>query len=210
MKLFCPWSQSHKRMFYEYLLPSTQKQFDVVGIEQPQECPTGVYRSEGWVNNSVRKTRLCRDLSESEPEPFVFSDADVVCNGFSPDDVNKELDGFDLACLYDTSGPFCSGFMFLRPGKATTTLFETALDNITVCDEPALNHSIEDIGTMVKAKLLPTQFYTNYYWLSGGKHFPDGLNTISIPKTVKVFHANFIVGIEPKEQALKWAASWLK
>lgn len=191
MILYTLYSPSHERMLNEYLLSSVVG-FWISPQKIPQECKTGVYHTEGWVYPVKRKVEMLLKASQVETDPFVYSDCDVILNGLTPEDVIRDLGEDDLACMHNGAGDYCAGFMFIRPCEATVRVFQATLDKITESDQPRLNEVLKT--DPIKKRLLPDAVYTNHGLLD--------LDITKMPSTVKVYHANYIVGIEEKEKAL--------
>lgn len=201
MKLFTIYSPSHADLMFDFLMPSV-KAFDVFGQRVTQLCSSGIYRTPGWKEMISQKTgalvKCCRD----EKEPFVYTDADVICHDFTPEDAVEDLGDADLACIDDGGGVFCAGFMIVRPCASTLALFERTLDTLVECEQPAMNAAIAQLEP--KAKTLPQERYTNYNLLGAPDWTDDTLlRLLKLPDTTKVFHANWLVGLDRKHEALK-------
>lgn len=190
-------------MAEDFLLPSVKTHFDVQTELMLQECPSGEYASDGWGATIGRREQIMLALLESSGEPFVWSDADVICNAFTPEDALKELGDSDIAAIDEGEGRFCAGFMVVRPGSATMDLFKLAIHTEKIVEQDVLNRIAADLK--LKVRLMPKEQYTSVYHLFGGAWdgTPEAFDgTLA---NAKVFHANWIIGIEKKLTALRTA-----
>lgn len=200
MKLFTIHSESHGDLFWDYFVPSLKGQFDLCGERTVQTCPTGEYKSEGWRSVSQHKVEALRDLCKKETEPFVYSDVDVLFHDFTQEDAIRGLGDSELACMDDGGGVFCAGFMIIRPGPSTAALFDIVLTMLEECDQPVMNYALKFHPIAI---LLPQLWYSNYNTLGAPEWSTEGLDRLArISPEAKVFHANWIVGVNKKREAL--------
>lgn len=203
MKFHVCYSESHKLMAEKFLIPSVCDQFSVSTHVLDQECPTGEYSSTGWpLTMSTREAIMLRVLAEST-EPFVWSDADVVCHGFTESDALSELGHYDIAAIDEGEDRFCAGFMIVRPSSGLYKLFEIVLETPKIVEQDLLNRTARGLG--LKIHLLPPMIYTSIYHLLGGIWDGSESSIIGSLTGVKVFHANWLIGVEIKLRALEAA-----
>ncbi len=56
--LYCLYTPAFKSMYEDYFLPSIKDPFRVIARKYPQDCPSGIYGSEGWKTVMSHKLEL--------------------------------------------------------------------------------------------------------------------------------------------------------
>jgi hypothetical protein len=195
MKLLTLYSPSHRSLFERHLLPSVPEGFWLEAHEIPQECVTGIYKSEGFGLSMRRKLALIIQTN-AWGEPFAYTDADVRLYGTTPADLLACLGDCDVAfqCDHWLSRTPCMGFMVIRPSDrvvawATLTM---ALCEKHNDDQAAAAEALSKCS--LAWTLLPPRYWTHgasgETWHIGDRAHP--------PADLAMHHANWVMGLENK------------
>lgn len=201
MKFFCCYTDSHEQMVTDYLRPSVENHFEFHSEKHNQECRLAEYNTEGWCSTIRHKTQMFLDALKTETEPFVMSDADVVCRGFTPEDVLSDLGDYELGATDDGDGNFCAGFMLVKPCQRLVRMAKWTLQVVKYGEQPMMNRIAK--GLKIRVKLLPEQRYASLFTIFRTLWDGEDLKCFErLPSTLKVFHANWTVGVARKLKAL--------
>lgn len=205
IKHYTFFTESH-RIFLKYLLNTIpfDSEIDLNIRYMPQECETGEFEEKGWMNTMTRKVQYILTGFEElqEGDLFIHSDCDIIFFKPYKEVLLKELNDNDIIFQSDV-GTCCMGFFACKVNSKTKKLFTTLLNILPnhKHDQHAVNHLIEKTNHGLKVALFSNKFF-NYGF--NGRHY-NGEDTIQIPKTAVMLHANFTVGIANKTKLLKLA-----
>lgn len=200
-KVYTCYSKSHENMLKNYLIPSMPNGVELIAKEVEQHCPTGVYKSEGWMPQIKEKLILMQEM-QADNELFVWLDVDVkIRSPFAFNIMLEELGDCDIAFQKDQNTA-CAGVFIGRRNERTRKLFADALDVLHQygCDQPAINASFKTSG--VKWKYLSAKFW-NYSFFFPGEY--DGRLKFQIPSDAVLVHANWCKGEKLKTAILEMA-----
>ena len=206
MKIYTHYSESHKELYENYFKPSLRKLYtkDEVTIRaavHSQTTAEGKFMEQGWLDSMKYKLEvILQAIDENWGNTFIFSDTDIVFYKNFITDMQEEIDGgFDIVCQEDC-GSLCAGFFIARGNEKVKKLFTEIYNNFTnlVNDQVALNH----YKNMVNYKLLDTEeYYTIGNFFNNkddGTHKWDGITDIKPFESMRVHHANYVVGVPDK------------
>jgi len=177
-------------MAAEFLLPSATE-FDVT-IFRGQQYGEGRWKTSHWCAGLRDKARsMLRAAEESAGEIFVWADADVVFLKPCKTRLSELLGDRDIACQHERHpGYLCTGFFIARSTPAIRQVFTT------VATAPYLSaQGDQEIFNDHKHVLNWASLPSAEFWTRG--------HGGTIPATARVYHANFIIGIAEKMQALR-------
>lgn len=194
MKLVTLYSPSHRALFERHLLPSVPDGFWLEAHEIPQECATGVYKSEGFWMCVRRKLALILETN-AWGEPFAYTDADVRFYGLTPEKLIADLGTCDVAfqCDHWKGQVACMGFMVVRPSERVT---KWATLTMALCekhndDQAAAAEAMSQSHLMWK--LLPRE-----YWTHGADETQWFPGRLTPPEGIVMHHGNWVMGVERK------------
>jgi hypothetical protein len=131
MQVMTCYTDSHIQLLERHYLPSLPTGCEVHLIHLPQECPTGQYRSAGWVETVGKRLRAVEDMCE-RGERFAVFDADMrfysdaIVDGWpGPEDIIAQDEG---------PAGLCAGLMFIRPVGAWDCTAATLRDAGPPCE----------------------------------------------------------------------------
>lgn len=206
MKLFCYYTPTHKNMFDSFLKRSCDllQEHDVVSfMDSDQLSEDGSFYSTGFHETVVKKLDFIIDSNVwDDSEYCIFSDADVLFTSPTKEFLEEQAQGFDIVFQSDQT-TYNSGFYVFRNSPKVKSMFEEArrVKDQHFGDQLCIDAALRTIPLKCKA-FDKTVFNISFY--SGGNVW-DNESTIHFPKHMRVYHANFIVGVENKEKALKTA-----
>ncbi len=202
MKLFTCLTPSHAKMFDAHFMATLPKEFRGRNLNVRrfrQKCRTGEFDTEGFYETCVQKVEFIIEVCKSEKRPFVYSDVDVRFYSRCGADLEKLIEGHDLAFQWDgPSGKFCTGFMVMRPSEKLTAFWQATLDCMKkrrALDQDAANEVIGK-GAPVELDVIPLP---QRYWTFGRNdhHWVPGLS-VDPPLDLAMHHANWTKGIPNK------------
>lgn len=179
---------------------------EVILIEDRQICPTGGYKSEGYNDQTASKISSLARLPVGER--YLFVDADCcLFSGLHRWTHTKETDRLYLA---DDVVQACTGVMLWTHTEQTQALFQLTADLVTLLDfhdQEIINwlHAVALPGRFpVRVQKISKFIAVNWACLSEKLEAWNG-QQIVLPKTTKVFHANYCIGVENKTRLLESA-----
>lgn len=204
MKVYTFFTDSHIELFKIFLenFPYSEN-IDLVVRKMPQECKTADFMSEGWNNTMSRKVEYILHALDETPEGqwFVHSDCDIILFEGWETILSEHSDEYDMLIQNDYS-ILCAGFFFCKNNSRTRELWKKVKDTMQNYsqDQEAMNHWIPLIPDL-KIKTLSESYFT--YGLYG-KGIWHGHEDFTIPdvQNLKMFHANWTIGIENKKNLL--------
>jgi hypothetical protein len=206
MKLLTVYTDSHIPLLAHDFLPSLPNSFEATLVHLPQECPTGVYYTEGWAKTTEKKLRVIlkhMDVDDDDmANPFLFSDVDMRFYGSCANDLLTCLGDADMAMQDDGPGGFCTGLFMLRPNTRTRKLIARAMaiTNEKGDDQLAFNSAVSE-GTDVTIAKLPRRYWNYGMQLAEHKadwHVWEPGMLVEPPADLLVHHSNWVKGIENK------------
>lgn len=204
VKIYTHYSDSHKDIYDNYFKASlrniyTPSEVSIRGCYHEQTTLDGMFMSPGWLDSmNIKLDVILTALTENKNKWFIFSDCDVQFLKPFVEDLEFELNGFDIVCQNDCNS-LCAGFFACNANERTNLLFTTIKQNFRylVNDQVALN----EYRNLVKYKLLdPQKYYTigNYFTNTDGTHIWDNSTAIIPPSNILLHHANYVKGTANK------------
>lgn len=201
VSVFTSFSDSHADYYDNYLKPSLPKGTNVFIKKVTQHCQSGIYLSDGWLNQMTEKLDFMIEMVENN-EIFIYLDVDVkVRSEYAFSTMIEELGDHDMAFQKDKNIA-CAGVFIGRRNPQTIKLFKMAREVIGKygCDQPAINACLKESG--VKWKFLSKKFW-NFSFFAPFEW--DGGLRFQIPNDVVLVHANWCKGEELKRKILDMA-----
>ena len=133
MKLYGICSPSHAVLRDEWFLPSAQKFFEEVILEEvSQTCPSGGFKNAGWASTVTKKfDLLLRATEENWEDIFVFSDVDIQFFDLDTSYLASLLGDKDIVFQKNSAiGDVCTGFLVCRANENTKNLWKKAKNEI--------------------------------------------------------------------------------
>lgn len=194
MKIYTIVSDSHRFIFDQFFQKSLKEhepEAELITIEQEQICNTASYYDVGWKEAMERKIEAYINASNTDDEFFIWSDVDIEFYDKFIDQCLLELGQEDMAFQEGVGGEYCAGFFICRINQTTKDFFTFLKDNYNryACDQEAINDNIH----LIKAKFLSRKFlnisFQHRQWIG---------QSINIPESTIMFHANYTVGPQYK------------
>jgi len=206
MRLFCYYTPTHRNMFEQFLKRTCDlfQEHEIISkMDDDQLSTDGSFYSNGFHETVVKKLDFIIDSNAwDDSEYCIFSDADVLFTSLTQHFLLEQAEGHDIVFQSDQT-TYNSGFYVFRNNLRVKSMFEEArrVRDQYFGDQLCIDAALRTIPLKCKA-FDKTIFNISFY--SGGAVW-DNSSTIHFPKHMKVYHANFIVGVENKEKALKIA-----
>lgn len=195
MKIYTILSPSHKFLFDNFFLTSLKKyeeSIDLVVVDQEQICETGNYYDHGWKESMEQKIDVYLEAVNNKNDKFfIWSDVDIEFYDSFVDACIEELGDYDIAFQEGVGNEYCAGFFICRINEKTQNFFKLLKEKYQryTCDQQAINANIK----LINAKFLSKQFlnisFQHRQW--NGQH-------IDLTEPIKMFHANYTVGLQHK------------
>lgn len=213
VKIYTHFSDSHSRMYEQYFKSSlrrlySKEQLCINVCKHAQTTANGMFMSQGWLDAmDIKLDIILTAIKENKNEWFIFADCDIQFLRPFLDDIQKELQGVDIACQNDCNS-LCAGFFACKSNERTLNLFEMIKREFRymVNDQVALNA----FKNLVDYKLLDKQKYFtigNSFNNIDGTHNWDNTTQIDVPDTILIHHANYVKGTDNKLKLLKLVKS---
>ena len=206
MKLVCYFTPAHKSMFDRFLKKSCDLfgEHEIVArMDNDQLSADGSFYSKGFHETVVKKMDfIIGSNSWDDSQYCIFSDADVIFTAPTQDYLLENVANHDIVFQSDQT-THNSGFYVFRNNAKVKAMFEEAVrvKDQHFGDQLCINAALQKVQLKHKAfdkNIFNISFYTRgEVW--------DNQSTIHFPKHMRVYHANFIVGVENKEKALQTA-----
>ena len=202
MRIFTIASPSHMILLKDYFIPSVEKinEYDLTVKEIPQMGDSD-FGTKGFNDTCYQKLRLLYDMAQLPDEYVLYADCDLVFFKFTEVDLKFRI-GVKDALFQSDAGMLCAGFVFMRPSAKLADFFSHCIANF--------RHGVEgDQGVinrnrgMMNFGVLPAEYY-NIAFANHGKVYNSG-DPVIIPENIRIFHANWTVGIDNKIELLKLA-----
>lgn len=206
-KIYTFYTDTHKKLYTNYFLPSVPDSFEVVVEHFPQECPSGNFHGDGWMNTMRRKVQyVIRAIEENMGGWFIHSDCDIQFFGDFYEDIKKNLQGMDIVAMDDNM--LCAGFFACRGSEKMLTMWNDIDDKLDAFanDQFAMNAAL--INTPgVCFKVLPRFKYFNYMHTVGKDKVWNSGMPIDISRnqldSIMVHHANYTIGVQNKIEMME-------
>ncbi len=144
IKMYTCFTDSHKEMFERYFQPSVPDSFELFPTQFEQECTTGEYHSDGWIQAVSRKVEVILGAIESVrnddgPDYFVFSDCDIQFFSDLSGHIHELMQTYDFIAMDDNF--YCTGFMGIHANDHAKFMWEWIGEHLAEygCDQPAGN-----------------------------------------------------------------------
>jgi hypothetical protein len=208
VKLVTYTTPSHAAMCKEFVLDRAESagfaDDDIILIEDIQRCESGEYNSAGFTEQCASKIANLASLPLGEQ--YFYCDADcVLLPGLRWWLNTKETDIFYMS---SDLVQYCCGVMLWTHDKKTRRLFEIVADLsgiLGIHDQDSFNFLLKNSSRgklPVRVSLMSTEVIANYAGIGKEVRYWDG-QAFEVPSTVRLFHANFCVGVQKKEELLK-------
>ncbi len=215
IKLYSFYTLSHKQLKDEWFLPSIKDDYEIIIAQYEQECPSGEYRSKGWIKTMLHKVDLILDAIDQNWEKiFIYSDIDIQF--FKPTEKIIVKLMYDRDILFQTESPtgdIGAGFMVLQGNERTRELWQTIrkfmLNHPGKTDQLSLNFLLRKTKQLGQLKwgYLPVEFFAG--GTLTGKVWHQG-QPLALPKNVILHHANSTIGMQNKLAQLRYVRSKVK
>jgi MoaA/NifB/PqqE/SkfB family radical SAM enzyme len=204
MKLITTYSASHERLYSEWFLASMQDDYEVQSLRS-DASGTGAFMSADWTEAVLFKAQAIIDaIRRHWDELLVYSDVDVCFYAATRQLIVQALGERDIALQLDEpAGDYCSGFFAMRANQRTLALWQEVAKAIPRQrrDQLAFNRIARAIPSL-KCGYLPLRFFGTGTF--SGHEWSPGM-PFYIPLRPVMYHANWIVGVDNKLEALRQA-----
>ena len=202
MRIFTIASPSHRGLLKDYFIPSVKKvgEYELTVMEIPQYGDSS-FGSQGFNRACLDKLYLLERLAKLPDEYVLYADCDIVFLQLTEVDLRFRIGAKD-ALFQSDAGMLCAGFIFMRPSKRLSDFFRHCILDYRhgmENDQDVINRN----RRMMNFGLLPAEYY-NIAFANHGKVHNTG-DIAVIPAGIRMFHANWTVGIDNKIELLKLA-----
>lgn len=202
------YTDSHKEMAEEYVISRAELAgFDaknVVVCDGKQICETGTYGASGFAQCTIDKIAAF----ESYPigKKVFYVDADVIlCKGLAETVETIELHRNQICCQWD-DGQLCLGVVLFEQTEVTRgwwRFLQYYASVVDMIDQSAMHRLLLDAKKLpVKFGALPFPAFGNWSHIRSDKQLWDGQD-FELPKDIKLWHANFTLGVKNKSKMLE-------
>lgn len=189
------YTESHKKLAEQWLLPSISDDFEVIVGTGKQYCQSATYYHDGWTKTTKNKVQfIIETIKNHSGDIVIFSDADITFFKPIKQEIIEFLQKNEFVIQIDSPGKLCSGFFALRANKKMLNLWEAIYaymcTNEDISDQNALNHFVSPKKNVFKIvwDFLPATYF-------GGGTFKKSLwrpgDKLFIPENPAIFHANW-------------------
>jgi len=205
MKLYTFYTDTHESMLDDYLRKSINYfgEFDIITKKGQQISDDGSFYSKGFHDTVIQKISFLLDeVNWASEEVCVFSDTDIIITKPCKDFFLEQIQEYDIVFQSDQTS-MNTGFFVFRCNNKVKALLEKSLSLVDkhFGDQLCVNAALKDSD--VKYKAFDKTVFNVGFYLKG--KLWNGEDTIHFPKRMRVFHANFMVGLEAKRKALEKA-----
>jgi hypothetical protein len=206
IKLYTFYTPSHEQLYYEWFLPGIQDDFELVVVRCEQDCTSGVYKTEGWLQAMLRKVDLVINaIEENWGKIFVYADIDIRFYRSFKKMIPRLMKNNDMVIQTDNPfGQVCAGFFMCKGNEKTLnlwksirkTMIQNLSQNIARDDQDTINSIIRGEGYKgVVWDYLPIEFFGG--GTLTGKQWKPGVPLV-VPDNIILHHANYTKGIKNK------------
>jgi len=216
IKLYAFYTPSHERLLNEWFLPSIKKydDYEIVLVHGQQECKTGVFMSQGWLETMVcRVDMIIGAIKENWGKIFIHSDVDIQFFGSTQFFVENAMKNNDIVLQRENpGGHVCVGFFACRGNERTLALFRHVRSLIIQVIEGKIQHTSFQLivnGLLLTRNIHKVKWdYLSPYLFFGAGSLNDRIwkpgMTLPVPETVVMHHANYNWGMEDKAKQLQY------
>jgi hypothetical protein len=212
--MYALYTPSHTVLVKQFFLPSLHDPNIELFLKkiEIQSCVSANFMDIGWTKTTIKKIELILEAIETHwGNIFILSDVDIQFFGPIAGTLFDLMKGYDFLIQKDNpKGTLCSGFFVCRANQKTKQLFSDVLQLMKshpeISDQRALNRCLsrnqkKQNKYRIKWDYLPTELFfgggtfTGVYW--------NGKNTLPIPRSPLMHHANWVKGIKGKLKQLQ-------
>ena len=214
MKIYSIHSATHGELFnlMKHSLMESGMNYELNNKITKQVSETGEYGADDIINFWYLKVLYILELLFLETEPFLYTDTDVYFLRDCEADLNKHLEGKDIAIQYEKHlfGLFpmvCAGFMYMRPNDRTRKMFIWILKNMKRFgnDQAALNRYI--YTHRIDLAILPKEYYSINYDTHNKRW--EGQEVKVTVKNPFLIHLHWTIGNENRVNLLNYISEQL-
>jgi hypothetical protein len=216
MKIYTTFTNSHKKFFEEYFLPSYKKEnkdkiFSLYVSEMDQISKNGAYSTYGFRESTSDKLKvIIQAINDNMGDWIIYSDPDIqFFEGFGKDVIKyPQLEkNVDIYCQCDTPKCpeniiLCTGFMIINCSEKIKNVFELSLQYISNFEHDQYAFNYFGRSKLNWRTLPEDQYYTIAY--NTGNVVWNGEKYNDIPKNILMHHANWTAGVENKIKLLNY------
>jgi len=204
MKLFTYYTESHKYLYDNFLEKTVNKfgEYELISGIGNQHCDDGSFMNPNFGKTTFEKIKFLLDSNEWESnETIMFADVDVVFLGYTKEFLLEQIGDMDMIFQND-KGTCNTGIYLCRKNKKVKSLLENVLEiqNGWHNEQLTLNHVIYNHD--IKYNLLDKRIWNVSF---DGIDPWEGNDLINFPNDILMFHANYMVGVKNKVNALSLA-----
>jgi hypothetical protein len=195
MKIYTMVSNSHRFLYDEFFTNSLNRvepEIELVAVEQDNAvCTNGSYYADGWKESMEQKIDIYLQAVNTNDQYFIWSDVDIEFYSSFVQQCVDELGDYDIAFQEGVNEEYCAGFFICKINNNTKRFFELIKNNYSKysCDQNAINDNIKE----VKGKFLSRDFFNISF-----EHRQWNGEDFHILRPIKMFHANYTVGLQHK------------
>lgn len=205
-KLYCMYTPEFQTLYEEYFLPSIKDDFEIVLMKYSQECPSALFRSEGWEKTMLRKLEMLEEaIVENWNQIFFYSDIDIIFLKPILEIALNHLGDNDF--VVQQSWPrkrLCAGFFVMRGNKKTLKLIRQAhyllREKKCIDDQVAIQTALKDFKKgEIAWQFLPSEQFPNGNRVlknHSGQYTVD--SEIVLHDSILLFHATNCIGLDYK------------
>lgn len=215
MNIYTIYSESHKELFNIFrdsLMKIDLQDTAMIPRKAPQVC-SGDYNSEGSIDFWRINIEYFLELCETNTEPFLYCDCDIIVKKDFTKDLPIRLRGKDIVgqldkYLFGIRPQICTGIMYINPNDRIKRMFEWMLEHLDKYgnDQKALNRYL--LFHKVKWSVLPETYYSINF--DNGNKVWDGEDLIIKKRDYFMIHLNWTIGVENKLKLLNKIEEKLK
>jgi len=206
-KLYCLYTPNFRTLYEQYFLPSIKDDFEIIAREYPQDCSSGIYRSEGWEKTMLYKLEMLREaiIENWNNQIFFYSDIDIIFLKPILEIALNHLGDSDF--VIQQGWPrrlLCAGFFVMRGNEKTLRLITKAhhllMKKFCLDDQVALQETLRGFKKgEIAWKFFPSEQFPNGSRVlkpTSEYYLPD--SEIVLEDSIILFHANCCLGVENK------------
>jgi hypothetical protein len=202
IKLYTLASPSHLQLLTDYFTPSVNRigEYDL-HVMTCKQYGSSNYGTSGFNSAMYQKLKLLHEMAQLPDKYALYSDCDMVFLRETAQDLIDRIGDKDALFQWDRT-ELCAGFIFMRPSDKVSAYFEHCLKNMNP-EKEGDQAPINRYSDMIMHDTLPMEYF-NISFTQGARLYHKG-DTVDIPTGIRIFHANWTIGVENKEELLKLA-----
>ncbi len=211
MRIITHYSESHRLMAEKYLLPSVDMFSDHIHFPADQICAEAQWMTQGW--NTATAAKLF-SLASLPPDGGLdlFCDADIVCKSGIVEWLESRAVNGDFILYGKDNLQWCTGTILYRRTERVVEWWKNAA---ITCAEIGQNDQdgihlmrAEMLDQKIQMGTLDDQVVCNLASL--GATGPWTGSRFEVPKTCLLWHANWTLGVNQKQEMLEQALKQLE